>query len=195
MAGGRKKIAYPEKKRMNLYYKPDRTTVPATVSLYVLFALTLMLAFGKFMVYDHIVKLQETRERLDNVLAEKSVYDAKLENYDEVLQRYRLYSKTEDELNQTDRIEILDLLDEAVRPEAQIDSVSVSNGFVTVKFSGVTLRETAQIVKKLEESEIVARTSVDTASTTDSSGSQVTASILITLLKENEQDETTTVEP
>lgn len=195
MAGRKKKISYPEKKSMNLYYKPDRTTVPATISLYVLFALTLMLAFGKFMIYDYIVKLQETQEQLDQVLAEKSVYDKKLERYDEVQQRYRLYSKTDDELKQTDRMEVLELLDTAVRPEAEIESISVSQGFVTVKFSGVTLKKTAEIVKKLEESEIVARTTVDTASTTESSDNQVTANILIALQKENEQNEATTVEP
>ncbi len=195
MAGRKKKVSYPEKKSMNLYYKPDRTTVPATIALYVLFVLALMLAFGKFLVYDYIVKLQETQEQLDQVLAEKSVYDGQLERYDEVQQRYRLYSMTDDELNQTDRMEVLELLDAVVRPEAEIESVSISDGYVTVKFSGVTLKETAEIVKKLEESEIVARTTVDTASTTGSPGNQVTANILIALQKENEEDEATTVGP
>lgn len=195
MAGRKKKVSYPEKKSMNLYYKPDRTTVPATIALYVLFVLALMLAFGKFLVYDYIVKLRETQEQLDQVLAEKSVYDGQLERYDEVQQRYRLYSMTDDELNQTDRMEVLELLDAVVRPEAEIESVSISDGYVTVKFSGVTLKETAEIVKKLEESEIVARTTVDTASTTGSPGNQVTANILIALQKENEEDEATTVGP
>ena len=36
-----KKSAYPTKTSMNLFYKPDRTTKPATVALYTLFVFML----------------------------------------------------------------------------------------------------------------------------------------------------------
>ena len=44
MAGSKKrKKDYPRKRSMNLYYKPDRTTKPATISLYVLFVFCVFL--------------------------------------------------------------------------------------------------------------------------------------------------------
>ena len=48
----KRKAAYPAKRSMNLFYKPDRTTKPATIALYVLFVLVCLLGLGKFLVYD-----------------------------------------------------------------------------------------------------------------------------------------------
>ena len=42
-----KQSAYPTKTSMNLFYKPDRTTKPATAALYVLFVLVCLLGLGK----------------------------------------------------------------------------------------------------------------------------------------------------
>ena len=43
----RKKDEYPVKQTLNLYYKPDRTTKPATIALYVLFVLTCCMTCGR----------------------------------------------------------------------------------------------------------------------------------------------------
>lgn len=169
MAKGKKnKQAYPQKRTMNLYYKPDRTTVPATVALYVLFALTLLLAFGKFFVYDKLEEIRERSEVLASLQYEQSLYEDQLSDYDEVLQRYRLYSVTEDEERQTDRMEILELVDTVIRPNAKITGFSVSDGYVNVSFSGVTLKQTAEIVRTLDQSPLVLRTTVNTAATEQS---------------------------
>jgi len=56
-----RKTGYPVKRSMNLYYKPDRTTKPATVALYVLFALVCLLGLGKFLVYDIWVETREAQ--------------------------------------------------------------------------------------------------------------------------------------
>lgn len=163
----KKKNAYPEKRTMNLYYKPDRTTFPATVALYVLFALTLLLAFGKYFVYDILMKYEDTKVQLAQVEAEKSAYEEQLVNYDDVLHRYQMYSSTDEEDRQTDRMDVLRMLDEIVRPHADLETVSIADGLVSLRFSGVTLRETAEIVRELDNSPIVARTTVNTAATVE----------------------------
>ena len=49
---GKKLKGVPTKRTMNLYFKPDRTTRPATVALYVLFVLVVLLGLSKVLVYD-----------------------------------------------------------------------------------------------------------------------------------------------
>ena len=92
-----------------------------------------------------------------------------------------------------DRMEVLSLLDEAVGSTASMDAVSIGGDTVQLQFSGVTLAQTAQIVKALEASPIVAYTMVNTAATTQLDGAPadasapVQASVLIQLQKEVSQ--------
>ena len=187
------KTTVPTKGTMNLYYKPDRTTKPATIALYVLFVLVCLLGLGKFLVYDVWVETTEAQraltaaeEQLEGVLLE-------LTDYSEVWERYSRYSATEEERDLIDRMEVLALLDEAVGTTAVMDAVSIGGSTVQLQFSGVTLAQTAQIVSALEASPIVAYTMVNTAATTQSEGAPaddsapVQASVLIQLQKEVSQ--------
>ncbi len=184
----RRKADYPAKRSMNLFYKPDRTTKPATIALYVLFALVCLLGLGKFLVYDVWTETAGARRALESAERQLEGVMLELTDYGEVWERYSRYSATEEERALIDRMEVLALLDEAVA--ASMDTVSISGGTVQLQFSGVTLAETAQIVKALEASPIVASTMVNTAATTQLDGAPayaggpVQASVLIQLQKE-----------
>lgn len=186
----KRKAAYPAKRSMNLYYKPDRTTKPATIALYVLFVLVCLLGLGKFLVYDVWMETVEAQRTL--AAAEEQLNGVMLEltDYSEVWERYSRYSATEEERALIDRMEVLALLDEAVGATAAMDAVSIGGSTVQLQFSGVTLAQTARIVSALEASPIVAYTMVNTASTTQSEGAPaddsapVQASVLIQLQKE-----------
>lgn len=190
----RRKTEYPVKRYMNLYYKPDRTTKPATVALYVLFAAVCMLGLCKILIYDLCVEVMEARytleeeeDRLNGVLLE-------LTDYDEVQERYNRYSATEEERALIDRMEILNLLDEAVSATADLDSIAISGDTVQIRFSCATLAQTAEIVRRLEASPIVAGITVSTASTigdnvqSDGGGAWIQANALIRLQKEVEKE-------
>lgn len=188
----RGKNRLPEKRTMNLYYKPDRTTRPATVALYVLFALVCLLGLAKFLVYDVWMETNQARNSLASAQAELNGVMAELKDYNEVKERYQRYAATEEERELIDRMEILDLLDSAVGTSAEMQNISVSGNTVQLQFSGVTLAQTARIVRALEASPIVASTTVNTAATTrdglapdelDDSG-LVQANVLIYLQKE-----------
>ena len=182
----KRKAAYPAKRSMNLFYKPDRTTKPATIALYVLFVLVCLLGLGKFLVYDVWVETTEAQRAL--TAAEEQLEGVLLELTD-----YSRYSATEDERDLIDRMEVLALLDEAVGTTAVMDAVSIGGSTVQLQFSGVTLAQTARIVSALEASPIVAYTMVNTAATTQSEGAPaddsapVQASVLIQLQKEVSQ--------
>lgn len=182
----KKQSRLPEKRTMNLYYKADRTTKPATIALYVLFALVVLLGLCKPLVYDVIQKVDTAEHQAAGLRAELDAANVRLAGYEEVEERYIRYSATEEEDAQIDRMEVLDLLDGAVGASAQMSGISVSDNTVIVRFSGVTLAETAQIVQVLEQSPIVEGTTVNTASTDGQggSGSIVSADILIHLQKE-----------
>ena len=176
---------------MNLYYKPDKTTRPATIALYVLFALSLLLAAAKFGVYDLLMKLDETQAELARTQATEQQYAMQLTDYDEVLHQYHLYNATEDEKNTTDRMEILDLLEELVRSRADVVSYAIAGPTVSFQMSGVTLGESAEIIRDLRENPLVATASVNTAATegnenanSDDPNMPVTATVTITLAKE-----------
>ena len=189
----RRNAAYPAKRSMNLFYKPDRTTKPATIALYVLFVLVCLLGLGKFLVYDLWAETAQARQSLTAAEAQLQGVLLELTDYSEVWERYSRYSTTEEERDLIDRMEVLALLDEAVGSTASMDAVSIGGDTVQLQFSGVTLAQTARIVKALESSPIVSYTMVNTAATTQSEGAPaddsapVQASVLIQLQKEVSQ--------
>ena len=181
-----RKSAYPTKTSMNLFYKPDRTTRPATAALYVLFVLTCLLGLSKLLVYDLWTENREARRALAEVQDQLDSARAQLSDYGQVRERYSRYSATEEERALIDRLRVLDLLDEAAGGAARLDSVSISGDTAQVQFSGATLAQTAQIVRVLESSPMVAGTVVNTASTTENDGGLVRTNILVYLQKEGD---------
>ena len=186
----KRKASYPAKRSMNLFYKPDRTTKPATIALYVLFALVCLLGLGKFLVYDVWMETVQAQRALTAAEEQLDSLTLELADYGEVWERYSRYSATDEERDLIDRMEVLALLDKAVGASASMDALSISGSTVQLQFSGVTLAQTAQIVSALEASPIVAYTMVNTAATTQTEGAPadvsapVQASILIQLQKE-----------
>lgn len=179
-----RKATYPTKTSMNLYYKPDRTTKPATVALYVLFVLVCLLGLSKILIYDLWLENHEAQLRLAAVEAQLNDGMLQLADYAEVKEKYNRYSATEEEAALVDRMEVLTLLDTALEGMARLDSVDVAGDVAQVQFSGATLAQTTQIVNTLEGSPIVAGTVVSTASTAEDAGAQVRTSIQIQLRKE-----------
>lgn len=177
-----KKGAFPTKRSMNLFYKPDRTTRPATVALYVLFVLVCLLGLSKLLVYD---LWDETRRAEAEAAAEEARLQAVMEelsDYNEVQERYQLYSATEEEAALVDRMEVLALLEDVT--EGKLNTVSISGDAAQLQLSGITLADAARIVRELEASPIVAGTTVNTAATTEGGGDRIQASVFIQLQKE-----------
>lgn len=179
----KKKASYPTKRSMNLYYKPDRTTKPSTTALYILFAVAVLLGLAKLLVYDLWMENQQAQREM--IAAQNELSDAMREiaDFDEVQQRYIRYSATDEELTIVDRIDVLDMLESATRG-ANMSSVSISGDRVQLHLIDVTLSQTADIVKNLEDSPIVASTVVSTASSTDNARDTTQTSIVIQLQKE-----------
>ena len=178
----KRKAAYPAKRSMNLFYKPDRTTKPATIALYVFFVLVCMLGLSKFLVYDVWMETVQAQQALAAAEQQRNGLLLELKDYNEVRERYQRYSATDEEQALIDRMEVLALLDEAVGATADMDTMSISGSTVQLQFSGVTLAQTAQIVHALEASPIVAFTTVNTAATTQPEAADISAPVQATML-------------
>ena len=182
----KKKAAYPTKTSMNLYYKPDRTTKPSTTALYILFAVAVILGLSKLLVYDLWMENQRAQREL--MVAQNELQTAMIEvaDFDEVHQRYIRYSATDEELTLVDRIDVLNMLESATG-DADMTSISISGDKVQIQLINVSLSQTADIVRRLEESPIVASTVVNTASSTDNARDMSQTSIVIQLQKEADE--------
>lgn len=165
MAG--KKTVYPTKRSMNLYFKVDRTTAPATAALYVLFALAVLLALGKIMIYDFMMQEKQLESQLLSLEQRTVQQMQQLENYDQVLEDYIRSVPTQQEQDKPDVMELLSLIDTTIRPAARVSQVDIADNQVVISFSGVTLAQAADLVVRLEQSPLVANTQVDTASSID----------------------------
>lgn len=159
----KRKAVYPTKTSMNLFYKVDRSAKPATVALYILFALVCLLGLSKLLVYDVWVERREAEQGLAAARDELYAATAALQDYDEVRQNYLRYTPTDEERSLVDRMEVLAMLDSALAG-TEWNTISIDGSQVSLQLSNVTLAETAEIVKRLEESPLVASTEVGTAS-------------------------------
>ena len=195
----KRKAAYPTKSSMNLFYKPDRTTKPSTIALYVLFVVVVLMGLSKFLVYDIWMEKVEAEQALAAAQDELNGVMLQLTDYNEVRERYFRYSATDEERALVDRMDVLAMLETAAG-NAELNSIAISGDQVRIQISNVTLAQTADIVNRLESSPIVAGTVVQTAATSGNSGTGtnwwgetytsgnawdlVQASITITLQKE-----------
>lgn len=158
-----KKETYPTKKRMNLYFKVDRTTAPATAALYISFVVVVLVALSKVMILDPWLEVRGLEEQARQLEEENAALLLQLKDFSKVQEEYLRIAPTEKEQAQGDILEVLQLIDGVIRPSAQVKQVSVSENKVLLTFFGVTLGESAQLVSLLEQSPLVTGASVDTA--------------------------------
>lgn len=185
-----KQEVYPTKRTMNLYFRQDRTSAPATAALYILFALAVLLVLGKVAIYDPWAETTALEEQAAALEAQNAAQIEQLKDYNQVLQDYLRVLPTQQEQGLVDRLEILNLIDRVVRPAAQITKLSIEEDKVLLTFSGVTLSRAAELVTQLEQADFVATTSVDTATSGQEEGNQATVTVFFTVTTGEEQEET-----
>lgn len=185
-----KQEVYPTKRTMNLYFRQDRTSAPATAALYILFALAVLLVLGKVAIYDPWAETTALEEQAAALEAQNAAQIEQLKDYNQVLQDYLRVLPTQQEQGLVDRMEILNLIDRVVRPAAQITKLSIEEDKVLLTFSGVTLSRAAELVTQLEQTDFVASTSVDTATSGREEGNQATVTVFFTVTTGEEQEET-----
>ena len=186
----------PSKKDLNLFYKVDRAAKPLTVVLYSMFTVLCLLCIAKFFIYDIWIEDMNAKTVLADTELEFLTLQRQLSNYQAIREEYQRYAATDEELEIVDRMEILGLIDDAVGAVAEVDLINIKDNTVTVRFSGVTLQQSSEIVRHLEESDMVLSVMVSTANTdgvvhqdgVDAASKPISALAVIELTRAGDED-------
>lgn len=184
--GKKKKTVYPTKHSMNLYFKVDKTTAPATIALYTLFVLVVLFAMSKVMIYDPLNEVKQLDTRVSVLETEAVSKLEQLKNYNNVLEKYVRATPAAEELSEVERMQILDLIDNTIRPTAKVSKVDISENKVLLTFFGVTLEEAGDLVARLDYAEMVTNVSVDTAISNQGGRSLVETHVYFEVVREEE---------
>lgn len=192
MALTKKKVVYPSKTTLNLAmrrkseFHPKRL-VPLLLVLFLCAAL-----FGKFAVSDRLQRVNEAQARLTALQSQKTDLLAATADYDEVAERYRLYSvgwMTEEEAALVDRVGMLDLIESELMGKGRVLGLTASGNLLSVQLSGITLDDTSTIVERLYQRDDVVNVSVYTATTAEETGSNAAVSLIVTMTAEGGEAE------
>ena len=115
----------------------------------------------------------DTERRLNAAYDTLAGYEVTKEEY----AHYTFENMTEEELDQVERADVLKLLDEKVLGKCQMEYWSVSGNVLKVKIVGSTLSEVNDILRGLNESELVSYSTVSTASKEEKTDLQSVTSV------------------
>lgn len=164
-----KKVVYPSKNTINLYYRDDKSKGAATLTVYGILLVVVAIAFIKFGVIDILSELDKAKDAYEDQEAYLVEQTLNLKGYDEVVSQYNRYCSSylaPDEIF-CDRLEILKMLEETLFGIADVENVTVMSNQVTLNFKELTLDDTANLVNKLMEYKMVKSIDVNSITTTE----------------------------
>lgn len=179
---------HPEKRTMNLL---RASAIDRKALLPVLLAVILLLIlFAKVGILDPLGQKTEAYQTLAAKQEQLAQINAKLADFDALQQQYCRYSfglMNDTEVNLVSRMDVLALVETKIAGRAIIEDFAVNNNLLTMNLQGITLREASALVSSLEECDLVARATVNSATADD--GKEARIFISITLTKNSQEAE------
>lgn len=162
----RKKEAYPTKTEINLFYREDRTTGPATLALYGLFVLVVLSAFWKFAIYDKQKQVAALETELASKEDELLMLMVATKDYNAVKSEHTRYTQSylKKEEKPIDRLIILDMLEDEVYGCCKVGGTTIMDDTIFINYTGLNLEQTSVLVKELESYSWVKEVTVQNAS-------------------------------
>ena len=173
----------PTKRTINLATAGQKKTNFALAIPLIIVIIVLAGLFGKFMVADKIaaqMKASAEVSSLQRELDEKyAALDALSDSLSEDYAHYTYKDFTEEELTTADRLQVLNLIDQYILPEADVEEWSLVGNLLTMPITADTLEDINKIVDKLNTCVIVDPCSLTTATneTRDSRGNEVSGKV------------------
>lgn len=157
---------FPTKTVMNLTYKEDKTTGPATILFYTVCTAVVLLFVVKFGVLDMMQKVSNLEQDLANMETSVQTMMVAVKDYSKVQGEYNRYSQgyLRDNEKPIDRLTILDMLEKTVFKESNMTTTSIVDDSIFIEYTGLDLEETSALVKKLEGYKWVKDVAVQNAS-------------------------------
>lgn len=180
------KTKYPDKTSINLVMKEkDHGNPILQIGVFVVF-LAFLAVFVRFAVISKLEEAAAAQSAYMGMQSEIQELEERASGYDEVKKEYSHYSNAylnEEELLETDRLEVLDLIETCVLPMADIQTISITGANVTLTISDTQLPIVSSIVTALQDDERTGYVTVSTAGNDDKEEKSqlVTANIVIEL--------------
>ena len=170
-AGGlKRRRQMPVKRTINLATQGEKKmnvglAIPSIVLIVVIAAV-----FSKFLVIDRFAEVTAAQKVVFDLQTRLDQGYAELADFDDLSELYAHYTYsgfTAEELNRTDRVDILNLIRNMVLPYAEVNSWSVTGNQLTINMTGESLQQINLIVQQLEQQDLVDFCTVNTANTDD----------------------------
>lgn len=180
-----KKKVEPSKRTLNLAIRERRYPDPKKWIPGVLVVILLAAVFAKFAVVDRYAKLDEAEKELSDKKAALEDTRAQYADYDEVRERYNMYSYEGFDRTIANRLDVMDLLKRDVFPVCEVQSLSVSGKTISLSVTDLNLSQISQLIATLEGEPMVSRVTVFTASD-DKEATMGSASLSVELMDATE---------
>lgn len=186
------KPKYPTKQTINLARKDTNGIGKTTqIVLFLLFCICLWI-FTKFAVIHRIEEAEHAKREYKRTEELIRALEDKAANYDEILAKYRQYDNSflsETERIEMDRLEIIDMVEQCVKNQAEIKEINITSNQVSIKLEETALSYVSEIVARFEEDERTSYVSVSTAGTgtTNKENQIVSADVMVQLKSGGEQ--------
>lgn len=139
--------------------------------------------FAKVGFLDQLSKKTLAYSELAAKQEQLAAINTRLVGYDELANQYNRYSyglMNETEINLVSRMDVLELLQKQIAPRATIENFAVNNNVLTMNIHGITLEEASTMVKNLENTDLVSRATVNSATAADAIEARIFISITLT---------------
>lgn len=179
----KKKEHFPTKTTINLFYKVDKTTGPVTAMLYIMFALVLILALGKFGVYDIMQQVTNLENKLSDTELDVQTMMVATKDYNKVKSEYNRLTQgylTNPE-KPIDRLDILDMLEKTVYKKSTVKNTAITSDSIFLSYTGLDLEGTSALIKEIEAYDWVKKVTIQNASlsTNKYSGDEIVSTTMV----------------
>lgn len=188
-----KVLKLPTKTTINLAKRESRRKDVLTLTVGGVLILLLAGSVAKFGVIDQLDRLSQAENSYNQVHSQYLSTLQAVEDYPEVEERYRTYSRSwmnagdKNGLAKVDRQEVLDLLEQRMMPRGQVNSVSLRDSVLVVSMSGMNLRQISTMVESIREDPIVESASLNLASTEEKKKTDLMDFTLTVVLQPKEE--------
>lgn len=160
----------PHKRVINLAASEEKPINPFIAIPATLLILAAAVAFGKFGVADRLAEASRAESQLAQANSQLEELGKKVKEYGDITAAYAhntFSGMTTEEINRTDRLEAMDLLDRLVIPYVTVESWTLSGNQMEVPMKAATLQDVNKVVQSLQADDLVDYCTVTTANTTD----------------------------
>ena len=160
----------PTKRTINLAVIGDKPMHLGLAIPGIILILIAAAAFSKFLVIDRLDEVTAAQHQVYELQSRLDAGYRELADFDDLSNLYAHYTYsgfTNEELNRTDRVDVLNLIRSMILPYAEVSSWSVTGNELTVNMSAESLQQINLIVQQLEAQDLVDFCMVNTANTND----------------------------